>query len=84
MSKMMSAFASKPPAPIHPVLPDLTKFRSSTIHNITNNSSQPVEINFGDTIINGGSDPAVVIADRVKEITYENVNQIAKKLKLAL
>lgn len=84
MSKMMSAFASKPPAPIYPALPDLTKFRSSTIHNITNNSNQPVEINLGPVTVNAPSGDGKIIADEVRKITYENVDQIAQKLKLKL
>lgn len=60
-----------------PILPDFSHLSSGTIKNITNNS-KPVEVHFGDTIINGGSEPAYVIADEVRKISHENVNQIAQ------
>lgn len=81
ISKMMSAFASTPPTSLYPALPDFTKFHSSTIHNITNNSNQPVEINLGPVTVNAPSGDGKIIADEVRKITYENVNQIAQKLK---
>ena len=52
--------------------------------NVTNNGSQPVEIHFGDINVTAGSDSAYVIADEVRKITRENVNQIARHLKIRI
>lgn len=66
------------------VLPDMLKgIGSSTVNNVINRN-QPIQIDLGDTIINGGSDPAPVIAEKVRTITRENINQIAKFLRISL
>jgi len=52
---------------------------SSSVSNVTNNSS-PVEIHMGDITINAPSGNGKIIADEVRKITSDNVNQIARLL----
>ena len=85
INAMTEKFMSAPMPPLTlPIAGGLSQIERSTINNITNNDSRPVEIHLGDTIINGGSDPAHIIADRVREITRENLNQIAHMLRVRL
>ena len=55
--------------------------RSSTINNITNNSNRPIEVTFGDTIINGASGNSV---ERHVQVSRETVNEIARLLGLKM
>jgi hypothetical protein len=48
-----------------------------TVSNVTNNDSRPVEVSFGDTIINGADKDTVQQHMKVNE---DMVNQIAKIL----
>ncbi|MBQ9116254.1 MAG: hypothetical protein IJY04_04475, partial [Clostridia bacterium] len=51
--------------------------RSETINNVTNNSSRPVEIVFGDTVINGAAGNSV---DKHIQVSRAMVNEIARVL----
>jgi len=53
---------------------------SSSISNVTNNN-QPVEIHMGDITINAPSGDGKIIADEVRKITRENMNQIARQFR---
>lgn len=80
---MTDKFMSESLPMIQSVLPDFLHLSGSTINNVTDNS-KPIEVHFGDTIINGGSESAHVIADEVRKISRENVNQIAQILKIKM
>lgn len=83
MEQMSSAFSVLPDYVGGSILADTLKQSSGTgnISNITNNS-QPVEINIGDTIIQGNAS-AETVAKHVK-VTRDMVNQIAKIVGLKL
>lgn len=55
----------------------------TTVTNVTN-SSQPIEVRMGDITVYAPSGDGKIIADKVREITYDNVDQIARYLKLRL
>ena len=59
------------------ILRDMDGIRPNTVTNITNDT-RPVEINFGDTIINGAAPDAV---ERHREISREMMNEIAQKIR---
>lgn len=63
---------------------EMAQLTKTVVNNVTNNTNQPIEISIGDTIINGGSEPASVIADEVRNISRDNLNQIARMLKIKL
>lgn len=63
---------------------EMAQLTKTVVNNVTNNTNQPIEITIGDTIINGGSEPASVIADEVRNISRNNLNQIARMLKIKL
>lgn len=84
ISRMTEAFTTMPISMTQPILPDFSRFGNQTVSNVTNNGSQPVEIHFGDINVTAGSDSAYVIADEVRKITRENVNQIARHLKIRI
>ena len=56
------------------IIPEFVKARGDTVNNVTN--SRPVEINIGDTIIQGDADAATV--EEHARISRGLVNQIAK------
>ena len=80
---MTEKFMSAPLSMAQPIPPDFAHLGDSTVNNVTDNS-KPIEVHFGDTIINGGSEPAHVIADEVRKISRANVNQIAQILKIKM
>lgn len=53
----------------------------SSVSNVTNNNSQPVEIHMGDITINAPSGNGKIIADEVRKITRENMNEISRMLR---
>lgn len=59
------------------ILRDIDGIRPNTVINITNDT-RPVEINFGDTIINGAAPDAV---ERHREISREMMNEIARRIR---
>lgn len=61
----------------------LKRVGGGTVTNVTN-SSQPVEIHMGDITVNTPSGDGKIIADEVRKITYDNVDQIARYLRLRL
>lgn len=79
MTTMMKAFTDNPPVLTQHILPNIFHpLNASTVSNITNNN-RPVEINFGDTIINGASPDAV---ERHVKVDRDMVNEIARVLKI--
>lgn len=52
---------------------------SSTITNVTDNN-RPIDIHMGDITVNAPSGDGKVIADEVRKISRENVNQIGRML----
>lgn len=78
IDKLFDAFSDMPAYVGKTVLSDQLKFnRGDTVNNVTNNDSRPVNVSFGDTIINGAERDAVQ-----KHITVNRdmVNQIARLL----
>lgn len=53
---------------------------AGAVHNVTTNNNQP-EIHMGDIIINAPSGNGKIIADEVRKITRENVNEISRMLR---
>lgn len=71
-------------ADVKSLMSEMSQLTKTVVNNVTNNSNQPIEIHFGDTIINAPSDSAKVIADEVKNISRDNMNQIAHMLRIRL
>lgn len=82
MSKLSAAFSDMPGYVNAPILPELSKVSAGAVSNVYNNSSQPVEIHIGDTIIQGNASPETVNG-HVK-VTRDMVNQIARILKIRI
>lgn len=59
-----------------PILPEFPRPNNSTVNNISNNN-RPVEIRFGDTIINGASPDGV---EQYKGLTRQMKNEIGRWL----
>lgn len=75
ITTMMKAFTDNPPFLTQPILPDFSHLNRSTINNITNNS-RPVEVHFGDTIIQG-EPSSKTVREHIK-VTEDMVNQFAR------
>lgn len=73
---MTEKFMSTPLSVAQPILPDFSRLSNSTVNNVTNNSnSQPVEIHFGDTIINGAKPDAI---EQHKKVDRAMMNEVSK------
>lgn len=80
MGRMAETFTNTPITAMLPSLPAFAKV-GDTVNNVTT-SNQPVQINIGDTIIQGDASPETV-QQHVK-VTRDMMNQIARRMGLKL
>ncbi len=80
MAKAFSNSLSDMPVSAKALWPDGLFDGGGSVSNITNNNS-PVEIRMGDITINAPSGDGKIIADEVRRITRENMNQIGNMMR---
>ncbi len=82
MSNMFARSLGDMPISAKNFWPDGVVMGGGSVSNITNNnSSQPIEIHMGDITVNAPSGNGKIIADEVRKITRENMNQIGNMLR---